>query len=207
MPWTPVTPQGQAKESGGAVVAIDFSPDPQQRYIYVINQNNATVDIYEREGGKKVGSFGRAGSFPANSSRPWHCGGFQRQYLHRRESRPSNPQIQAGPVVGRHFPPVSSPAGRKTVAAREGDPSGARRHAEDSFRASDEARMGSLPLAPCGARPGMTKEIFTGARTRAIASCSFSGSFSISANALFQHLVHGSILTQFQGGLKCAIDC
>jgi sugar lactone lactonase YvrE len=30
----------------------------------VINQNNATVDIVERESGKKVGSFGRAGSFP-----------------------------------------------------------------------------------------------------------------------------------------------
>jgi sugar lactone lactonase YvrE len=64
MPWKPVTPQGQMKESGGAVVAIDFSPDPQQRYIYVINQNNATVDIYERESGKKISSFGRAGSFP-----------------------------------------------------------------------------------------------------------------------------------------------
>src|SRR5207248_2726579 len=66
LPWTPVTPpkEGKAKESGGAVVAIDFSPDPQQRYIYIINQNNATVDIVERESGKKIGSFGRAGSFP-----------------------------------------------------------------------------------------------------------------------------------------------
>ncbi len=66
LPWTPVTPpkEGPAKESGGAVVAIDFSPDPQQRLIYIINQNNATVDIVERESGKKIGSFGRAGSFP-----------------------------------------------------------------------------------------------------------------------------------------------
>jgi len=66
LPWSPVTPpkEGKPKESGGAVVAIDFSPDPQQRFIYVINQNNATVDIIERESGKKVGSFGRAGSFP-----------------------------------------------------------------------------------------------------------------------------------------------
>ena len=66
LPWTPVTPpkDGKLQESGGAVVAIDFSPDPHQRYIYVINQNNATVDIVERESGKKVGSFGRAGSFP-----------------------------------------------------------------------------------------------------------------------------------------------
>jgi hypothetical protein len=66
LPWTPVTPpkEGQPKESGGAVVAIDFSPDPQQRLIYIINQNNSTIDIVERESGKKVGSFGRAGSFP-----------------------------------------------------------------------------------------------------------------------------------------------
>jgi hypothetical protein len=66
LPWTPVTPpkEGTPKESGGAVVAIDFSPDPQQRLIYIINQNNSTIDIVERESGKKVGSFGRAGSFP-----------------------------------------------------------------------------------------------------------------------------------------------
>jgi DNA-binding beta-propeller fold protein YncE len=66
LPWTPVTPpqEGKARESGGAVVAIDFSPDPQQRLIYVINQDNATVDIVDRESGKKMGSFGRAGSFP-----------------------------------------------------------------------------------------------------------------------------------------------
>jgi DNA-binding beta-propeller fold protein YncE len=66
LPWTPVTPpkEGKPKESGGAVVAIDFSPDPQQRLIYIINQNNSTIDIVERESGKKIGSFGRAGSFP-----------------------------------------------------------------------------------------------------------------------------------------------
>ena len=64
LPWTPVTPpkNGQVKQSGGAVVAIDFSPD--QRLMFIVNQNNATVDIVERESGKKVGSFGRPGSFP-----------------------------------------------------------------------------------------------------------------------------------------------
>ena len=66
LPWTPVTApkDGKPKESGGAVVAVDFSPDPQQRFIYVINQNNSTVDIVERQSGRKIGSFGRAGSFP-----------------------------------------------------------------------------------------------------------------------------------------------
>ena len=30
VPWTPVTPpaDGKVKQSGGAAVAIDFSPDP-----------------------------------------------------------------------------------------------------------------------------------------------------------------------------------
>jgi len=72
LPWTPVTPpkEGKPKESGGAVVAIDFSPDPQQRLVYIINQNNATIDIIERESGKKVGSFGRAGSFPGEFQQP-----------------------------------------------------------------------------------------------------------------------------------------
>jgi DNA-binding beta-propeller fold protein YncE len=45
-------------------VAIDFSPDPAQRLIFIINQNNATVDIIDRQSGKKLSSFGRAGSFP-----------------------------------------------------------------------------------------------------------------------------------------------
>jgi DNA-binding beta-propeller fold protein YncE len=66
LPWMPVTPpkDGKVKEAGGAVVAIAFSPDPAQKYIFVINQDNATVDIVERVSGKKLGSFGRAGSFP-----------------------------------------------------------------------------------------------------------------------------------------------
>jgi sugar lactone lactonase YvrE len=67
LPWTPVTPPANGaapKQSGGSAVAIGFSPDSQQRLMFVVNQNNATVDIVERESGKKVGSFGRPGSFP-----------------------------------------------------------------------------------------------------------------------------------------------
>jgi len=65
VPWEPVTPpkDGKKKETGGSAVAIDFSPDPQQKLMFVINQNSATVEILERESGKKVGQFGRAGSF------------------------------------------------------------------------------------------------------------------------------------------------
>lgn len=66
LPWTPVTPpaDGVAKQSGGSVVAIDFSPDANQRVMFVINQNNGQIDMVERASGKKLGSFGRPGSFP-----------------------------------------------------------------------------------------------------------------------------------------------
>lgn len=66
LPWKPVTAPagGQVKESGGATVAIDFSPDPQQRLMFVINQNNAKIDIVDRASGKLLSSFGRPGSFP-----------------------------------------------------------------------------------------------------------------------------------------------
>ena len=64
LPWTPVTSpeNGKAKESGGAVVALAFSPD--ERLLYVLNQNNSRIDIVERETGKLVTSFGRVGPFP-----------------------------------------------------------------------------------------------------------------------------------------------
>lgn len=63
-PWTPVTPpaDGKPQETGGSAVAIDFSPDPAQKWIFVINQNNARIDIYERASGKWLNSFGRPGT-------------------------------------------------------------------------------------------------------------------------------------------------
>src|SRR5262245_37347344 len=66
VPWTPVTPpaDGVVTEVGGSAVAIDFSPDREQRLMFVINQNNSQVEIVERATGKHLGSFGRPGSFP-----------------------------------------------------------------------------------------------------------------------------------------------
>jgi sugar lactone lactonase YvrE len=72
VPWAPVTPpaDGKLKQSGGSAVAIDFSPDPEQRLIFVINQNNAQIDIIDRQSGKKLSSFGRSGSFPGEFNQP-----------------------------------------------------------------------------------------------------------------------------------------
>jgi sugar lactone lactonase YvrE len=66
VPWTPVTPtsDGKVRQSGGSAVAIDFSPDARQRLMFVINQNNAQIEILDRQSGKHLSSFGRPGSFP-----------------------------------------------------------------------------------------------------------------------------------------------
>ena len=66
VPWTPVTPpkDGKITQSGGSAVALDFSHDPNQQFIYLINQNNARFEIIDRQSGKILSSFGRPGSFP-----------------------------------------------------------------------------------------------------------------------------------------------
>ncbi len=66
LPWEPVTKpaDGKITQFGGATVAIDFSPDPEQAYMFVVNQNNSQIDIVDRKAGAKVGSFGTIGKLP-----------------------------------------------------------------------------------------------------------------------------------------------
>jgi DNA-binding beta-propeller fold protein YncE len=72
LPWKPYTPppDGKLKETGGAVVALDLSHDPAQRWMYLINMNNSLVEVLDRESGKVVSSFGRAGHFPGEFDQP-----------------------------------------------------------------------------------------------------------------------------------------
>ena len=72
VPWMPVTPRpgGEIMQIGGPAVALDFSSDSDQRLLFVINQNNARVDIIERETGTHLGSFGRLGNFPGEFNQP-----------------------------------------------------------------------------------------------------------------------------------------
>ena len=70
VPWKPVTPpeDGTVRPFGGSTVAIDFSPD--QSLIFVINQNNAQIEIIDRASGAMLGSFGRSGTFPGQFNQP-----------------------------------------------------------------------------------------------------------------------------------------
>ena len=55
----------------GSVGSIDFSPDPQQKYVYIADIMNNVVWQVERKTGKTVGKIGHSG----------HQGGFF-TYLH-----------------------------------------------------------------------------------------------------------------------------
>jgi sugar lactone lactonase YvrE len=71
-PWKPETQPADSKpkDSGGAVVAMDFSHDANQTLMYVINQNNGVVEIVERQTGKILSTFGRIGHFPGEFDQP-----------------------------------------------------------------------------------------------------------------------------------------
>jgi len=64
-PWTPYTapPDGKPKESGGAAVSLDLSRDANQKFMYLLNQNNEQVEVLDRESGKVLTTFGHAGHF------------------------------------------------------------------------------------------------------------------------------------------------
>jgi len=51
-------------DGGGAAVIVDFSHDPAQRLMYVVNQNNSRIEIMERATGKVLSNFGRPGPYP-----------------------------------------------------------------------------------------------------------------------------------------------
>ena len=73
VPWTPYTPpaNGERKESGGSAVSLELSRDAGQRLIYVINQNNAQIEIIDRASGKILSAVGRgAGHYPGQFDQP-----------------------------------------------------------------------------------------------------------------------------------------
>lgn len=101
VPWTPVTApaDGKPKESGGSAVALDLSREGTQRLMYVINQNNARIEIIERESGKIVGNFGRAGHFPGEFDQAHGIGVDSQGNVYVAENR--GKRVQKFRMVGR----------------------------------------------------------------------------------------------------------
>ncbi len=64
-PRSPLPP-GPGHESGilGSTVAIGFSRDAAQKFMYVANQDYEQVEIVDRASGKMLSSFGRVGRYP-----------------------------------------------------------------------------------------------------------------------------------------------
>jgi hypothetical protein len=45
-------------------VALDFSRDAAQAFMFVVNQNNSQIDIVDRQSGKLLSSLGEIGNLP-----------------------------------------------------------------------------------------------------------------------------------------------
>ena len=63
--WTPAASSAVAAQRFAALVgscsSVEFSRDPGEKYMYVINEIDEEVDVADRETGKVLGSFGRPG--------------------------------------------------------------------------------------------------------------------------------------------------
>ena len=50
--------QGRSSGNRGSAVVLAFSPDPEQRFLYVVNQNSVMIDVLDRQTGVLLTSFG-----------------------------------------------------------------------------------------------------------------------------------------------------
>ena len=59
LPFDPVTPRDATRTgTRGTAVVLAFSPDPEQRLLFVLNQNSVMVDVVDRQSGEVLTSFG-----------------------------------------------------------------------------------------------------------------------------------------------------
>jgi sugar lactone lactonase YvrE len=57
--FEPTSPaQGRSSGTRGSAVVLAFSPDPEQRFLYVVNQNSVMIDVLDRQSGQLLTSFG-----------------------------------------------------------------------------------------------------------------------------------------------------
>jgi outer membrane protein assembly factor BamB len=88
-PWQPATvpADGKIEQSGGATVALAFSRDPAQSFLFVVNQNNSRTDIVERQSGKIVSTLGQIGNLPGQFNQPHSVAVDSRNNLYVGENR------------------------------------------------------------------------------------------------------------------------
>jgi DNA-binding beta-propeller fold protein YncE len=68
-PYT--SPAGRSSGSRGSAVVLAFSPDPQQQFIFVVNQNSVMIDVVDRQSGQLLTSFGEGpGRYPGQFTLP-----------------------------------------------------------------------------------------------------------------------------------------
>ena len=85
----------------GSVSSVEFSLDPDQKYMYVINEIDEQIDIVDRASGRVLGSFGP----PRPPGRRIHACAhdgprLQRQSLCRRVGgRPPRAEVQIGQQI------------------------------------------------------------------------------------------------------------
>ena len=60
VPWRPYTPpaDGVARGTEGSAVSLALSRDPNQTLMYVVNQDNARIEIIDRQTGRILSNFG-----------------------------------------------------------------------------------------------------------------------------------------------------
>lgn len=63
--WTPASASEKGAQKDAALVgscsSVEFSRDPREKYMYVINEIDEEVDVADRANGQVLGSFGRPG--------------------------------------------------------------------------------------------------------------------------------------------------
>ncbi len=63
--WTPASASGMGAQRDAALVgscsSVEFSRDPEEKYMYVINEIDEEVDVMDRASGRVLSSFGRPG--------------------------------------------------------------------------------------------------------------------------------------------------
>ena len=102
VPWRPYTApaDGTPKPSGGSAVALDFSHDANQRFMYIVNQNNSRIEIIDRQAGKIVSSVGGgAGHFPGQFDQAHGIAVDSQDNVYVAENR--GKRIQKFKIVGR----------------------------------------------------------------------------------------------------------